>query len=170
VTENEHLRVERVPSGPAREPFVPLLLLADVEQQVGHYLQSGDLYALRGAADEALGVTLVIPDDAEPGTVELRNVAIAEHMQKRGLGKRMLALVLDDLRGRGARRAIVGTSNAGIDEIAFYQKTGFRLWRIERGVFTAERGYDPDERLHGLPHRDMVWFDQALASSESPRP
>ena len=170
MIETEQLRVERIPPGAGRETFVPLLLLADVQQQVGHYLQSGDLYALRGAAGEALGVTLVIPDDAELGTVELRNVAIVKHAQKRGLGKRMLVLVLDDLRGRGARRVVVGTSNAGIDEIAFYQKAGFRLWRIERDVFTAERGYDPDARLHGLPHRDMIWFDQILASSDSPRP
>ena len=57
---------------------------------------------------------------------------------------------------------MVGTSNAGIGQIAFYQKAGFRLWRIERDYFTPEKGYDPGERENGLSHRDMVWFDQTL--------
>ena len=70
--------------------------------------------------------------------------------------------MLADLRARGTRRVVVGTSNAGIGQIAFYQKAGFRLWRIERDYFTPEKGYDPDERENGLPHRDMVWFDQEL--------
>jgi starvation-inducible outer membrane lipoprotein len=43
------------------------------------------------------------------------------------------------------------------------QKAGFRLWRIERDYFTPQKGYDPDERENGLPHRDMIWFDQELA-------
>ena len=74
----------------------------------------------------------------------------------------MLAAVLVDLRARGVSRVVVGTSNAGIGQIAFYQKAGFRLWRIERDYFTPEKGYDPEEREHGLAHRDMVWFDQEL--------
>ena len=36
------------------------------------------------------------------------------------------------LRARGVRRVIVGTGNAGIGQLAYYQKAGFRLERIER--------------------------------------
>jgi ribosomal protein S18 acetylase RimI-like enzyme len=157
----DDLHVELLPPGPAREAMMPLLLLADEPEPLQGYLQSGDLYVLRGGNGEALGVTLVLPDD-EPGTVELKNVAITPGQHNRGLGRRMLALVLADLRRRGARRAIVGASNAGISQIAFYQKAGFRLWRIERDYFTPEKGYDPDERENGLAHRDMVWLDQEL--------
>jgi hypothetical protein len=38
--------------------------------------------------------------------------------------------------------------------------------RIERDMFTAERGYEPGELLNGLPHRDMVWFDLGLHEDE----
>jgi ribosomal protein S18 acetylase RimI-like enzyme len=163
VSDAPPLFVDHVRPGPEREAFVPLLLLADVEPQVLGYMQHGDLYALRGADRELLGMTLVLPDAAEPGTVELRAVAIDPAQHSRGLGQRMLASVLADLRARGVRRAVVGTSNAGIGQIAFYQKAGFRIWRIERDYFTPEKGYDPDERENGLPHRDMIWFDQDLA-------
>ncbi|MDF2759205.1 MAG: hypothetical protein K0S99_1837 [Thermomicrobiales bacterium] len=163
VSEDAPLSLDRVPPGPEREAFLPLLLLADAEAQVRDYLQHGDLYALRGADGEPLGVSLVLSDPADPGSAELRAVAIDPTQHHRGLGQRMLASVLADLRTRGFRRAVVGTSNAGIGQIAFYQKAGFRLWRVERDYFTPQKGYDPDEREHGLPHRDMIWFDQDLA-------
>ena len=160
------LRIERVLPGPAREAYLPLLYLADEPEPVRGYLQAseGDLYVLRDAGGDSLGVTFVLPYAAEEGAVELRAVAIDPTRHNQGLGREMLAKVLDDLRSRGTRRVIVGTSNAGIGQIAFYQKAGFRLLRIERDYFTPEKGYDPDERENGLPHRDMVWFDQELAA------
>jgi ribosomal protein S18 acetylase RimI-like enzyme len=163
MNEDAPVSLEHVRPGPEREAFVPLLLLADAEPQVRDYLQRGDLYALRGPNREPLGVTLVLPDSAELGTAELRAVAIDPTQHNRGLGRRMLADVLAELRARGFRRSVVGTSNAGIGQIAFYQKAGFRISRIERDYFTLEKGYDPDERENGLPHRDMIWFDQVLA-------
>ncbi len=154
--------LQRVPPGPDRESYVALLLLADEPEPLRGYLQSGELYALNAGDGEALGVTLVLPYAGEPETAELKAVAVDQSRHNRGLGQRMLAGVLADLRNRGWRRVVVGTSNAGIGQIAFYQKAGFRLWRIERDYFTPEKGYDPDERENGLPHRDMVWFDQEL--------
>jgi ribosomal protein S18 acetylase RimI-like enzyme len=163
MSEDAPLSLKRVQPGPEREDFVPLLLLADAEAQVRDYLQHGDLYVLHGADSEPLGVALVLPDPAEPGTAELRAVAVDPAQHNRGLGRQMLGSVLTDLRARGFRRSVVGTSNASVGQIAFYQKAGFRLWRIERDFFTPEKGYDPDERENGLPHRDMIWFDQELA-------
>jgi ribosomal protein S18 acetylase RimI-like enzyme len=162
VNEHDPPRIQRVPPGPERENYLPLLLLADEPEPLRGYLQDGDLYALHADDGHALGAALVMPAPDEPHTVELRAVAIAQDQHNKGLGQKMLAAVLADLRERGTRRVIVGTSNAGIGQIAFYQKAGFRLWRIERDYFTPDKGYDPDERENGLPHRDMVWFDQEL--------
>ena len=138
-----------------------LLLLADEsEEQVRSYYQSGDLYALRSDAGATLGMTLVLPDEHD--AVELKAVAVAPDLHGKGVGRRMLALVIDDLRERGIPRAIVGTGNSGIGQIAFYQKAGFRLWKIERDFFTPARGYPEDIEENGIRLRDMVWFDQDL--------
>jgi ribosomal protein S18 acetylase RimI-like enzyme len=156
------LRVERLAAGESREDYVPLLLLADEPVPLSTYVNDGDLYVLRNEDGTALGVTLVLPYRDEPHTVELKAVAVDANTHNRGLGKRMLRGVLDDLRDRGMTRVVVGTSNAGIGQIAFYQKAGFRLLSIERDYLTPEKGYDPDARENGLPHRDMVWLDQYL--------
>lgn len=159
---NTGLSVVLLAADDSREPYVPMLLLADEPEPLRQYLETSDLYVLRDREGTPLGATVVLADEHSPSTMELRAVAIAEGQHNRGLGQIMLRGVIDDLAQRGVRRIIVGTSNAGIGQIAFYQKTGFRLWRIEQDYFTPEKGYDPNERENGLPHRDMVWFELNL--------
>lgn len=150
----------RIPAGDARERFLPLLLLADEsETQVRAYLQQGELYAYCAGAQtgEAAGIVLAIPVARE--TVELKAVAVSRQLQGQGVGKRMLQSVLDDLRASGVKRVIVGTANAGIGQLAYYQKVGFRLLRIERDFFSTARGYPEIMEHNGIRLRDMVWMD-----------
>jgi len=150
-----------VPPGVARERFLPLLLLADESlQQVRSYMNSGELYAFVGHDEVAVGIVLTTP--AEQNSVELKAVAVDTTQQNRGIGRRLLAAVIEELRRRGVRRAIVGTANAGIGQLAYYQKAGFRLLRIERDFFSPARGYPAVMEDNGIRLRDMVWMDQEL--------
>jgi ribosomal protein S18 acetylase RimI-like enzyme len=154
--------LDSIAPGAARSDFVSLLLLADgSERQVHSYLQEGTLYAYRLAGSaKAIGVILAIPQG--DATVELKAVAVAEPVQGRGIGSRMLGAVIDDLRRAGAKRLIVGTASSGIRELGFYQKVGFRLWRIERDFFSIGKGYPAGAAEDSIPVRDMVWMDQDL--------
>jgi ribosomal protein S18 acetylase RimI-like enzyme len=150
-----------VPPGEQREQYLPLFLLADESlQQVRSYMQRGDLYAYVGDDSRAIGIVLTIP--AKERGVELVSVAVESSQQSRGIGRRMLAAVLDDLRRRGVPRAVLGTANAGIRQLAFYQKAGFRLLRIERDFFSPARGYPAVIEDNGIRLRDMVWMDLEL--------
>ena len=152
-------RLEVIPAGSGRDAFMPLLLLADEsETQVRSYYQQGDLFAYRGADGAPMGMTLAIPEP--DGSVELKAVEPALH--GRGVGQRMLAAVLAELKARGVRRVIVGTGTSGIGQLAFYQKAGFRFWRIERDFFSPERGYPEGMEENGIPLLDMVWMDHEL--------
>lgn len=151
--------VRIVPAGPDRDRYLPLLRLADdSEAQVCGYYQSGDLYAVDDG--EPLGIVLTIPHP--DGSVELKAVAVDTRRHNQGIGRRMLAAVFADLRQRGVRRVIVGTGNSSLDALAFYQKAGFRLERIERDFFTSERGYPEGLTEHGIPLRDLVWLEREL--------
>jgi len=150
-----------VPVGPQRDGYLPLFDLADdsAEQVLGYY-QTGTLFALDGADGKPIGIVLAI--DAPDGSVELKAVAVDASRQGRGVGTRLLHAVLDELRGRGVRRVVVGTSSSGIGQLAYYQKAGFRLARIERDFFRPDRGYPENLLENGIPVRDMVWMDQEL--------
>jgi ribosomal protein S18 acetylase RimI-like enzyme len=149
-----------VPPGAEREQFLSLLLLADESlEQVRTYMDLGELYAFMGDESRAVGIVLAIPADEG---VELKAVAVDASHQNRGIGQRMLAAVLQELRRRGVRRAIVGTANAGIGQLAYYQKAGFRLLRIERDFFSPARGYPAVMEDNGIRLRDMVWMDLEL--------
>ena len=154
-------RLQRIGAGHERDELMPLLLLADDSvTQVRSYYQQGDLFVLRGDDNFALGMTLVIPKP--DGGVELKAVAVAPELHGRGVGQRMVALVLDELRAAGVRHVTVGTSSSSIGQLGFYQKAGFRLLKIERDFFCSERGYPEGITENGIPLRDMVWMDQEL--------
>jgi ribosomal protein S18 acetylase RimI-like enzyme len=151
-----------VPVGSEREAYLPLFRLADdsVEQVAGYY-QSGTLFALDAPDGMPIGIVLALDELGD--AVELKAVAVDESLHGQGVGTRMLLSALRQLQARGVRRVVVGTSSAGIGQLAYYQKAGFRLASIERDFFTAARGYADDLQENGIPVRDMVWMDLELA-------
>jgi ribosomal protein S18 acetylase RimI-like enzyme len=154
--------LKTVAAGAEREQFLPLLLLADESlEQVRSYMQRGDLFTFMNRDGAAVGIVLTIPD--ADGSVELKAVAVDAAQQNLGIGRRMLAAVIEELRRRGVRRAVVGTANAGIGQLAYYQKAGFRLLRIERDFFSPARGYPAVMVDNGIRLRDMVWMDLDLS-------
>ena len=157
-------KVVAIEPGDGRVALLPLLLLADdAEDHVRAHLDDGHVFGLVDGGTIVGAVQAVEREDAESArTVELTLVAVAEAHQGRGVGKRLVSLVLDELRSLGFVRALVGTSNAGIGQLAFYQRCGFRMLSIERDHFDAARGYDGTEMENGIVHRDLVWFDQPL--------
>ena len=162
------LWLERVAPGPEREAHLPLLLLADEPQPVRGYLQLGDLYVLRAGTGHPLGVTHVLPCESEQRSAELKAVAIDQTRHNQGLGRQMLAMVLDDLRACGTRRVIVGTSNAGIGEIAFYQKDGGSVSGVSN-VTTSRRKKATTRMTATTACRTGTWCG-SIRNSHSRRP
>jgi ribosomal protein S18 acetylase RimI-like enzyme len=150
-----------VPSGTERDAYLPLFHLADDSvAEVRAYYQTGTLFGLEQDSGDPIGLILAIP--AGPDCTELKAVAVDPSLQGQGVGSSLLRAVLRLLREQGLRRVVVGTSSSGIGQLAYYQKAGFRLWKIERDVFTPARGYPEGIRENGIPLRDMVWLDQEL--------
>jgi hypothetical protein len=57
------------------------------------------------------------------------------------------------------RRVVVGTSTSNTEAVAFYQRAGFRMWKIERDFFIPARGYPIGLEENGIPVRDILWLD-----------
>ena len=148
--------------GSERERYLDLLLLADESpEQVAGYMHDGDLFVFADGPDADTGLVLVLYE--ADGSAELKAVAVRPDRQGQGVGRRMVTRVLDRLRRTGVRRVTVATGNSGLAPLALYQKSGFRLWKIERDFFSPERGYPEGMEENGIPLRDLVWLDLDLS-------
>ena len=146
-----------------RERFLDLLLLADPSVElVQQYLAEGHLFVFyeRG---EACGVGHLIPQTTT--IMEVKNMAVKEEAQGRGYGKRLLQYALDFCQRQGYEKVRVGTGNSSINNLAFYQKAGFRFLSIRRNFFTEH--YDEPIFEHGIHCRDMILLEVDFANQRS---
>ena len=86
---------------------------------------------------------------------EIMELAIAPEHQGRGLGKQLVAWLLDEARRRGKGKLLVGTANSSISNIAFYQKCGLRMDHIRKEYFWF---YLKPVYENGIRIRDMLVF------------
>lgn len=157
------MRLHLIPQGARRDTYLPLFRLADdSEREIRAYYQTGQLFGLEdNESGEPYGHVLVTPT-SQLDTVEFKSTAIAVPIQGKGIGRQFLRDVIEYLRAASVRRIVVGTSNASVGNLAFYQKVGFRLWRIERDYFSTSKGYKATCVEDGIRVRDMVWMDLEL--------
>jgi GNAT superfamily N-acetyltransferase len=135
-------------------------LAEDSEQELDAYIDSGRvLVAIEGG--EPVG-HLQLTDTDDPATAELKNMAVLDSHQRRGVGSALVAAAVERLRDDGRSRLLVATAAADIGNLRFYQRLGFRMRSIERDAFTPETGYAENLDVDGIPLRDRVWLDRAV--------
>jgi GNAT superfamily N-acetyltransferase len=142
----------------AREAAVPLLLLAEPSERALRW-------SLRHLSDTVYGLevdgTLVGAASVrwEGDPCEIVELAIAPDRQGQGLGRHFVHWLLDEARRRGKRALEVGTGNASIGNIAFYQRCGLRMERVRKDYFSyhAVPGVE-----HGIAVRDLLVFRAEL--------
>ena len=84
---------------------------------------------------------------------EIIYIAVAAGLRGRGYGKAIIEALFREMRQRGVQSLLVGTANSSLDNIAFYQKCGFRLDSVRRDYFEY---IQPPKMEHGIPVRDML--------------
>jgi GNAT superfamily N-acetyltransferase len=141
-----------------RERLRDLFALAeDSRSQLDSYLHDGRvLVAQRGP--DLIGHLQLVP---RGGDVEIKNMAVVEAEQGRGVGARLV-------RASTSPRASTATLSwwppprPDVGNLRFYQRQGFRLRSVEREAFTPESGYQGGLEIDGIPLRDRVWLDRMV--------
>jgi GNAT superfamily N-acetyltransferase len=136
------------------EELFPLLLLAE-------HSRSALLWSLSNLSDTIYRVedrgqvvgAITMRWNNEP--CEIVELAVAEHRQGQGLGRQIVESMLTEALRRGKQRMIVGTGNASIGNIIFYQRCGFRMDHVRRDYFWYHR---TPEFENGIRVRDMIVF------------
>jgi hypothetical protein len=62
----------------------------------------------------------------------------------------------------GRATLLVATAAADDPVLRFYQRSGFRMLRVERDAFNSTAGYPPIE-VDGIPLRARVWLALTLS-------
>lgn len=129
-----------------------LLLLADPsEEKVARYVQDGAVYVAM-EHENTIGVYVLLQHNDE--TMELMNIAVAKMYQRQGIGKQLLQHAIQTAKSARVKQLIVGTGNSSIEQLAFYQKNGFRMQNIIHDYFTNH--YDGLIFEHGIQCRDRI--------------
>lgn len=68
-------------------------------------------------------------------TVEIKNVAVREKNQRKGIGGMLLRDAVEKARAKGVKRMVVSTGNSSIKQLYLYQKAGFRITEIKKDFF-----------------------------------
>ncbi len=135
-----------------------LLLLADPSEKiVKEYIARGECY-IAEIEQDLVGVYVLLP--TRPETVELVNVAVAEELHGKGIGKQLVMDAVKVAKERGYKTIEVGTGNSGLGQLALYQKCGFRIVGVDLDFFT--RHYSEDIFENGIQVRDMIRLTQDL--------
>jgi ribosomal protein S18 acetylase RimI-like enzyme len=147
-----------------RERLRKLFELAeDSTAELASYLHAGRvLVAVRDA--EIVG-HLQLVESGRPGHAEIKNMAVREDLQDRGIGGRLVEEAAGLITAEGGTALLVTTAAADVGNLRFYQRHGFRMRSIERDAFTPATGYPPGLRIDGIDLRDRVWLDRPLAPS-----
>jgi ribosomal protein S18 acetylase RimI-like enzyme len=132
----------------------------DSTAQLDAYVNEGEVLVAR-LGGEVVG-HLQLVDTQQAGEVELKNMAVAEAVRGKGIGRRLVDHAVTALRAGGQVRLVVATAAADVGNLRFYQRCGFRFSSIEPDAFVAETGYPEGLTIDGIPLRDRIWFAQPL--------
>lgn len=147
-----------------------LAMADDSTTAIAAYVGAGTMLVARdhdgvivGDGDgDIVGLALCVPGEA--GTMELKALAVAPSHQGGGVGTLLVNGAVRVAIDVDAYVLTVATATADIQNIAFYQRRGFRCLRIERDAFTEATGYRDDLVANGIRVRDRIWLDRPVGA------
>ena len=139
-----------------KKKYLDLLLLADEEEtMIDRYLERGDMYIAE--FDGAPGAVAVVTDEGR-GVLEIKNLAVAPELRRRGLGRSAVEFIKNKYRS-SFRKIIVGTGDSPATTI-FYERCGFQRSHVVENFFTDNYSHPIIDG--GVLLRDMVYFAMDL--------
>lgn len=136
------------------QQLFPLLLLAEPSERAlrwGLAHLSDTVY--RAEADGQLAGAVTLRWRSDPA--EIMELGVAPERQGQGVGRQILAWLVEEARRRSKQALQVGTTNSNLGAIGFYQKCGFRMDHVRQNYFSY---YLTPHYENGIQVRDMLVF------------
>ncbi len=155
------MRIERYEAD--RGALLSLFALADNSAaHIATYVSLGEILVARDGL-HIVGHAQIVDSD-EAGVLELKSLAVLETRQGEGIGRALVEAAIGRCRERNSHRLIVSTAAAAVDTLRFYQRRGFRMFRVVQDAFGPATGYPEGLLLDGIPLRDQVFLEFEVES------
>lgn len=138
-------------------PYELLLLADETVQAIDKYIHDSDIYVLEQDG-KMTGVYVLYKLDEH--AVEIKNVAVREELQGRGIGKLLLQHAEARAREKGFRDILIGTPDSAVIQLRLYQKAGFVISGIKKDFFIIN--YPEPIIEDGIQLKDMVILKKVL--------
>lgn len=113
-------------------PYGLLLLSDETKEAIDKNLDKGELYI---AEENEETVASFILKSTDSNTIEIKNIAVLENLQGKGIGTILLSYIKENAKKRGFKEVLVGTCDQCKNEIAFYKKAGFIITGVRHNFF-----------------------------------
>ncbi len=134
-----------------REAVIAILLDADEDEARVRAFVNDEQHTTFAAID---GAVLVGAASMRWGEVsEIEYIAVLADQRGKGYGKAIITALLAEARQRTVQTVLVGTDNTAFENLAFYQKCGFRMDHVRRDYFHY---IQPPIIRAGIPLLDML--------------
>jgi GNAT superfamily N-acetyltransferase len=148
------------------ESLIPVLLQAEESERALRWGLNNLVDAVyRADQDGVLVGAATMQWRSDP--CEIMELAVAPERHGQGIGRQIVGWLIDEARRRGKTAVLVGTANSSIDNIAFYQKTGFRMDHVRKDYFWY---YRKPIYENGIQIRDMLVFRYELLPERAETP
>ena len=139
---------------------IPYELLLDADpsiEVISTYLGLSEIYVAL-LKNKIIGTFVLYPVDHE--ILEIKNIAVKEGLQRRGIGKLLLKNATEMARARGIKKLDIATSNASFEALSLYQKAGFDIDLIKKNFFVEN--YPKPLFDNGIQCRHMIVLTKYL--------
>jgi aminoglycoside 6'-N-acetyltransferase I len=129
LLKNENLQLEQRNQN---FPYSLLLLADETIEAIDKYIHKSEVYVLKKDKEEIAVVCLYYIDDE---FVEIKNIAVSEIFQGKGIGSFLLKQIKNIVKNKGFKSLIVGTPDCSFPQINFYEKNGFNKYQIRKNFY-----------------------------------
>ncbi len=135
-----------------------LLLLADPSKElIDEYLKQSDIFIAK-QENNTIGVIVLLPLTKE--AVEIKNIAVRPAFQGQGIGRYLIAQIVQVASRNGYKSICIGTANSSIGQLSLYQQLGFEITEIKRDFFTDN--YPEPIYENGIQAKHMLMLTRQL--------
>lgn len=110
----------------------------DLVDMAATYASGRTLVARDG--DRVVGTGTLIPRDAE--SAEIVRMSVAPEYRRTGLGRRLVANLVETARAWGASRVVLETSANWTEVVQFYERCGFTVTHTDDGAFGLDSWFE----------------------------